>query len=80
MPTYTYECSAPRQQCGGTFEYHQSINDPPLTQCPTCGKSCKRIITSFSMTAGKLGFDLGKAKASGMQVLKRRDKGVYEKL
>jgi len=34
MPTYDYECSA----CGHTFEALQSMSDPKLTDCPSCGK------------------------------------------
>jgi putative FmdB family regulatory protein len=82
MPTYTYESLESCEKCGGTFEAVQSIHDIPFTHCPTCNKPCKKIISPFGgMThGGKLGFDLSKAKESGMQVLKRRDKGVYEKL
>lgn len=32
MPNYDYMCTA----CGGGFEFYQSMNDDPLTQCPTC--------------------------------------------
>ena len=40
MPTYDYEC----QECGHLFEYFQSINDDPLSECPVCGKKVKRLI------------------------------------
>jgi putative FmdB family regulatory protein len=35
MPNYDYVCTA----CGGDFEFFQSMNDDPLTQCPTCEES-----------------------------------------
>ena len=41
MPNYDYVCTA----CGGDFEFFQSMNDSPLTQCPTCEEaSLKRKI------------------------------------
>ena len=40
MPTYEYECPS----CGAAFERFQSIKDPPLRKCPTCGKRVKRLI------------------------------------
>lgn len=46
MPTYEYECTA----CGKVFETHQSMTEPPLTDCPTefCGKqgTVKRLISA----------------------------------
>ncbi len=41
MPNYDYVCSA----CGGEFEFFQSMNDEPLTRCPTCeDRTLKRKI------------------------------------
>lgn len=41
MPTYDYECS----KCGHTFEKFQSIKDPAVRKCPSCGRnSVKRLI------------------------------------
>jgi putative FmdB family regulatory protein len=34
MPTYDYECRA----CGKSFEFFQSISEPPKTKCPACRK------------------------------------------
>ncbi|NLG85550.1 MAG: hypothetical protein GX493_13345 [Firmicutes bacterium] len=39
MPTYEYECS----KCG-RFEVFQRISEDPLSACPTCGGSVKRLI------------------------------------
>ncbi len=41
MPTYLYEC----EECG-RFEKMQSIKAEPLSECPQCGSSVKRIIGS----------------------------------
>ena len=35
MPIYEYRCS----ECGHDMETLQKIGDPPLTECPACGKS-----------------------------------------
>lgn len=42
MPTYDYECS----KCGYKFEKFQNMNAKPLTECPKCKKSLKRLIGS----------------------------------
>jgi putative FmdB family regulatory protein len=34
MPVYEYECQA----CGKYLEALQKISEPPLTDCPECGK------------------------------------------
>jgi putative FmdB family regulatory protein len=35
MPIYEYQCSS----CGHGLESLQKLSDPPLTDCPECGKS-----------------------------------------
>ncbi len=40
MPTYDYKCL----DCGNTFEYFQSITDEPLSVCPNCNGTLKRLI------------------------------------
>lgn len=40
MPTYEY-----KREDGSVFEITQSINDAPLTTCPTTGQPVKRIIS-----------------------------------
>ncbi|MFZ5805712.1 MAG: FmdB family zinc ribbon protein [Verrucomicrobiota bacterium] len=78
MPIYIYEpVDGACEQCRGSFEFTQSMRDAPLTHCPHCNKPVKKcvapvnVVDSFSPLA---------AKNAGFQVLKRRDKGVYEKL
>ena len=38
MPIYEYQCAA----CGELHEALQKISDPPLTDCPACGKAALR--------------------------------------
>ena len=40
MPTYEYECKS----CSHTFEVFQSMSDPPLKDCPKCGREVRRLI------------------------------------
>ena len=42
MPTYEYKCS----QCGHRFEAFQSITADPLSDCPRCHGSVRRVISS----------------------------------
>lgn len=42
MPIYEYQCAA----CGGVTEKWQNISDAPLTECPACGGSLSKIISS----------------------------------
>ena len=38
MPIYEYQCAA----CGDLHEALQKISDPPLTDCPACGRATLR--------------------------------------
>jgi len=40
MPTYEYECKS----CSHSFEVFQAMSDPPLKDCPRCGKEVRRLI------------------------------------
>jgi putative FmdB family regulatory protein len=43
MPVYEYECQA----CGHYLETLQKISEPPLTDCPVCGKpELKKLISA----------------------------------
>ena len=39
MPVYEYEC----ENCGRRFERMQSINDPPVRQCPECSGAVHKV-------------------------------------
>lgn len=40
MPTYGYKCDSCQQE----FEQFQRISEPPLTECPSCGGSVRRLL------------------------------------
>ena len=43
MPIYEYRCYA----CGNQLEALQKIKDPPLEECPSCGKKAlKKLISA----------------------------------
>jgi putative FmdB family regulatory protein len=44
MPVYEYECQA----CGHYLETLQKISEPPLTDCPACGKPELKKLMSAS--------------------------------
>ena len=42
MPIYEYRCTS----CGHEKEVLQKLSDPPLTECPACGKAALRKLVS----------------------------------
>lgn len=50
MPVYEYECS----NCGRVVEVWQSLSDEPMTECPDCAGSLKKLISmsSFRLKGG----------------------------
>lgn len=63
MPLYEYRCGA----CSGEFEAMSSIKDPPLSECPHCGKrEVKRLISGSSFVLkGEGWFADGYSKKGG---------------
>lgn len=41
MPTYEYEC----EQCGLEFERQQGMTELPLTECPECHGTVRRLVS-----------------------------------
>lgn len=50
MPVYEYECP----QCEKIFEVQQKMTDEPLSNCPECGGTVKKLISrsSFHLKGG----------------------------
>ncbi len=50
MPIYEYQC----QSCSHHFELRQKFSDPPADQCPECGGTVQKLISSaaFSLKGG----------------------------
>ena len=42
MPLYEYECDS----CGHRFEVIQKFSDEPLTECPKCNGTVRKLLSS----------------------------------
>lgn len=85
MPTYEYQC----RDCGGQFEYFQSISEPPKEKCEKCGGSLTKLLSAgtglifkgsgFYITdykgSGSTGSASGEKKSSGGEGTKSESKG-----
>lgn len=65
MPIYEYQCEA----CQDVIEAQQSLTDKPLTTCPACTGSLKKLISrsSFQLKGGGWysdGYSSGSANSS----------------
>ncbi len=52
MPTYEYAC----RQCGNHLEVVQSFTDDPLTTCPSCSGSLRKVFGSIGISFKGSGF------------------------
>ena len=52
MPIYEYACTA----CGERTEARQSFADPPLTECPICGGSLRKLYSPVGIVFKGSGF------------------------
>ena len=52
MPIYEYACTA----CGERTEAKQSFDDPPLTECPNCGGSLRKLYSPVGIVFKGSGF------------------------
>lgn len=75
MPVYEYEHLLDSCDGGKVFEATQSINDPPLVQCPNCEQPVRRIMSAPFISSPKTNSEL---RDLGFTKLVRRDDGVYE--
>ena len=75
MPIYEYEHLNEPCTWGKVFEVRQSIHDSPLTKCPHCASSARKLISHTSISTPKTNSEL---RDLGFTKLVRRDSGVYE--
>ncbi len=43
MPIYEYQCQG---KCKKTFEYMQSMKDPPMKKCEKCGGKLEKLLSA----------------------------------
>lgn len=80
MPFYEYElCEGDCKACGGKFTLRRPIDAPELKECPACKKPVRKVISSFSSPIKLKPLSVSDAKKAGFTVLKRVNKGEYER-
>ena len=80
MPIYEYElCEGGCKVCGGKFTLNRPLSARPLTHCPSCKKSVRKIISTFSTPTKLKPLSFTDAKKAGFTVLKKVSKGEYER-
>ena len=77
MPLYEYELrEGGCKVCGGKFTLRRPLSAAPLTKCPACKKFVRKVFSTFN-SPRPLSFS--DAKKAGFSVLKRVQKGEYER-
>ncbi|MCL5948768.1 MAG: FmdB family transcriptional regulator [Actinobacteria bacterium] len=74
MPTYEYTC----KKCGEHLEIVQSFKDDPLSTCPSCGGSLRKVFGSIGIVFKGSGFyktDNRASKAKSSKVAVKGDTG-----
>ena len=61
MPTYEYRCDT----CAKNFDVVQSFTDDPLTECPTCGSSVRKVFGSVGIVFKGSGFYKTDSRSGG---------------
>ena len=80
MPLYEYEvCAGGCAACGGRFTLNRPLSAAELTKCPACKKSVRKLISSFNTPNILKPTSFSDAKKAGFTVLKRVNKGEYER-
>jgi putative FmdB family regulatory protein len=80
MPYYEFElCDGNCAACGGKFTLRRPVNAPELTKCPACKKPVRKVLSNFSSPIKLKPLSVSDAKAAGFTVLKRVNKGEYER-
>lgn len=83
MPIYEYIAADPEnccRICARGFELQRPVDRAPLENCPMCRKPIRKVVSRVSVPKITAPLSVSAAKNAGFSILKRRDKGVYEKL
>jgi putative FmdB family regulatory protein len=75
MPVYEYEHEKKACALGKIFDFRQSLDDKPLSQCPHCRGPVQKIISRINISCPKTNSEL---RDLGFTKLVKRDDGVYE--
>ena len=83
MPIYEYIAEDPKKSCricAKGFELMRPVDRAPLELCLYCKSPLRKVISRVSSPRLTKPLSVSDAKSAGFTVMKRRDKGVYEKL
>ncbi len=83
VPIYEYIAADPEKSCricAKGFELMRPIDRAPLEICYLCKNPVKKLVSRVSSPKLTKPLSVSDAKSKGFTILKRRDKGVYEKL
>jgi putative FmdB family regulatory protein len=83
MPIYEYIAEDPKKSCrvcAKGFELMRPVNRAPLERCLICRNPVRKVISRVSSPRLTKPLSVSDAKSKGFTIMKRRDKGVYEKL
>lgn len=80
MPIYEYEpCEGNCTVCGGRFEIVATMSEPDLTECPTCYRAVRKVVSQAAFALDtKVNYD--KAAQKGFATYRKAGKGQYEKI
>lgn len=82
MPLYEYQCTDQSgcSKCLSGLTRLEKIKDMPITQCPHCNASVRRVISVPHVQRGQAHLLSPKTvQQAGMTQYKKIGKGVYEK-
>ncbi len=71
MPTYQYRCT----DCGHDLEAVQKFSDAPLTECPNCGGSLRKVFNAVGVVFKGSGFYRTDSRATNGESSGSKDKG-----
>jgi len=71
MPTYEYEC----QDCHQRLEAVQKFADPPLTVCPNCGGTLRKVFSAVGIVFKGSGFYKTDSLVDAQHLRARRTSG-----
>ena len=83
MPIYEYIAEDPKKSCrvcARGFELMRPAARAPLERCLICKSPVRKVISRVNSPRLTKPLSVTDAKSKGFTVMKRRDKGVYEKL
>lgn len=80
MPLYEYELiDGDCLICGGRFTLRRSLKAPDLLACPACKKPVRKVFSKFNTPTITKPLSISDAKKAGFTVLKKVNRGEYER-